>query len=137
MALVTDFRAVSDNAIEQLADRFDHLPRPLLAAIGAGDLAVEQRGVVPVHGDQGAGGDVLRDRVQLDRDRVGRRLRPVRGEDVIGPATQQQRVQPTDVLGDRLRRLLVPVGRLPAAVAETAPRGPRRALPAPGSLRPA
>ena len=42
MALVTDFRAVSENAIEQLADRFDDLPRPLLAAIGAGDLAVEQ-----------------------------------------------------------------------------------------------
>jgi hypothetical protein len=42
MSIVTDFRAVSENAIEQLADRFDDLPRPLLAAIGAGDLAVEQ-----------------------------------------------------------------------------------------------
>ena len=42
MSLVTDFRAVSENAMEQLADRFDDLPRPLLAAIGAGDLAVEQ-----------------------------------------------------------------------------------------------
>src|SRR6478736_1131230 len=42
MSIVTDFRAVSENAIEQLADRFDDLPRPLLAAIGAGDMAVEQ-----------------------------------------------------------------------------------------------
>ncbi len=42
MSMVTDFRAVSENAMEQLADRFDDLPRPLLAAIGAGDLAVEQ-----------------------------------------------------------------------------------------------
>src|SRR6476646_11770402 len=42
MSFVTDIRAVSESAIEQLADRFDDLPRPLLAAIGAGDLAVEQ-----------------------------------------------------------------------------------------------
>jgi hypothetical protein len=38
----TDLRAVSESAIDQLADRFDDLPRPLLAAIGAGDLAMEQ-----------------------------------------------------------------------------------------------
>jgi hypothetical protein len=42
MSIVTDIRAVSENAIEQVADRFDDLPRPLLAAIGAGDLAVER-----------------------------------------------------------------------------------------------
>jgi hypothetical protein len=42
MSFVTDIRAVSDGAIEQIADRFADLPRPLLAAIGAGDLAVEQ-----------------------------------------------------------------------------------------------
>lgn len=39
-------RAVSDGAIEQLAGRFDGLPRPLLAAIGAGDLAVEHLAVL-------------------------------------------------------------------------------------------
>src|SRR6188472_2346830 len=39
---ITDIRTVSDSVIDQLADRFDDLPRPLLAAIGAGDLAVEQ-----------------------------------------------------------------------------------------------
>lgn len=38
----TDLRAVSESAIDQLADRFDDLPRPMLAAIGAGDLALEQ-----------------------------------------------------------------------------------------------
>ena len=42
MSFVTDIRAVSESAIEQVADRFADLPRPLLAAIGAGDLAVEQ-----------------------------------------------------------------------------------------------
>ena len=42
MSIITDIRSVSDAAIEQLADRFDDLPRPLYAAIGAGDLAAEQ-----------------------------------------------------------------------------------------------
>jgi hypothetical protein len=42
MSFVTDIRAVSEGAIEQVADRFADLPRPLLAAIGAGDVAVEQ-----------------------------------------------------------------------------------------------
>ncbi|SDO94012.1 hypothetical protein SAMN04515671_2418 [Nakamurella panacisegetis] len=40
MSLITDIRAVSENAVEQLAARFSDLPRPLLAAIGAGDMAV-------------------------------------------------------------------------------------------------
>lgn len=40
MALIDDLRAVSENAVEQLAARFSELPRPLLAAIGAGDMAV-------------------------------------------------------------------------------------------------
>ena len=42
MSLITDIRAVSENAVEQLAARFSDLPRPLLAAIGAGDMAVER-----------------------------------------------------------------------------------------------
>jgi hypothetical protein len=42
MSLITDVRAVSENAIEQLAARFAGLPRPLLAAIGAGDMAIER-----------------------------------------------------------------------------------------------
>ena len=41
MSLVTDIRSVSESAMEQIADQFDDLPRPLLAAIGAGDLAVQ------------------------------------------------------------------------------------------------
>src|SRR5664279_1595280 len=41
MSLVTDIRSVSESVIEQIADQFDDLPRPLLAAIGAGDLAVQ------------------------------------------------------------------------------------------------
>ena len=42
MSLITDIRAVSENAVEQLAARFNGLPRPLLAAIGAGDMALER-----------------------------------------------------------------------------------------------
>lgn len=40
MSFVTDIRTVSETAVEQLSARFSDLPRPLLAAIGAGDLAV-------------------------------------------------------------------------------------------------
>lgn len=40
MSFVTDMRTVSETAVEQLSARFSDLPRPLLAAIGAGDLAV-------------------------------------------------------------------------------------------------
>ena len=46
MSLATDIREVSETAMEQFADRFDDLPRPLLAVIGAGDLAVEQLAVL-------------------------------------------------------------------------------------------
>ncbi|MET3806206.1 hypothetical protein ABIB25_003216 [Nakamurella sp. UYEF19] len=42
MSLITDIRAVSENAVEQIAARFSDLPRPLLAAIGAGDMAIER-----------------------------------------------------------------------------------------------
>ncbi len=42
MSLITDLRAVSESAVEQLAGRFSDLPRPLLAAIGAGDIAIER-----------------------------------------------------------------------------------------------
>ncbi|MET0965151.1 MAG: hypothetical protein ABWZ02_02075, partial [Nakamurella sp.] len=42
MPFVTDIRSVSDSAIDSIADRFNDLPRPLLAAIGAGDFAIEQ-----------------------------------------------------------------------------------------------
>lgn len=53
MSLVADIRGASGNLVEQLADRFDDLPRPLLAAIGAGDFAIEHISVlrpgVPEH----------------------------------------------------------------------------------------
>ena len=40
MSLIDDVRAISGNALEQLAARFSDLPRPLLVAIGAGDMAL-------------------------------------------------------------------------------------------------
>ncbi len=42
MSLRTDVKNAGEGAIEQLAARFHDLPRPLLAAIGAGDMAVER-----------------------------------------------------------------------------------------------
>ncbi|GGM04355.1 hypothetical protein [Nakamurella endophytica] len=42
MSLLTDLRSVSESAVDQLAARFPDLPRPLLAAIGAGDIAVRR-----------------------------------------------------------------------------------------------
>src|SRR5699024_2412506 len=39
---MTDMKNVSDKAIDEIAARFGGLPRPLLAAIGAGDMAVER-----------------------------------------------------------------------------------------------
>ena len=42
MSFIIDIRNVSDSAVSQLAERFNGLPRPLLAAIGAGDFTVER-----------------------------------------------------------------------------------------------
>jgi hypothetical protein len=42
MSFISDIRGVSESALNQLADRFQDLPRPLLAAIGAGDFAIER-----------------------------------------------------------------------------------------------
>lgn len=42
MSILTDLREASETAVEQLATRFTDLPRPVLAVIGAGDLAVER-----------------------------------------------------------------------------------------------
>ena len=42
MTIVSSAKHVGDAAIEQLAARFPELPKPLLAAIGAGDVAVER-----------------------------------------------------------------------------------------------
>lgn len=42
MSFISDIRGVSESAVNQLAERFNDLPRPLLAAIGAGDFAVER-----------------------------------------------------------------------------------------------
>lgn len=42
MSLITDIRAVSENAVEQIAARLSELPRPMLAAIGAGEMAMER-----------------------------------------------------------------------------------------------
>lgn len=42
MTIIDDLRNVSDAALRKLAEQFSDAPRPLLAAIGAGDVAVEK-----------------------------------------------------------------------------------------------
>lgn len=42
MSFIQDIRTVSEAAVGQVAGRFNDLPRPLLAAIGAGDMAVQR-----------------------------------------------------------------------------------------------
>lgn len=42
MSIIDDVKNVSETVIDKLAAQFTDLPRPLLAAIGAGDMAVEQ-----------------------------------------------------------------------------------------------
>jgi len=42
MSFIKDIRTVSEAAVGQVAGRFNDLPRPLLAAIGAGDMAVQR-----------------------------------------------------------------------------------------------
>ena len=46
MSFLTDLRGMSEAAVSQLTDRFGDLPRPLLAAIGAGDFAVDEAEVI-------------------------------------------------------------------------------------------
>src|SRR6266487_6819 len=85
-----------------------------------GHVTLEQLGVGPPHRVQRPRGDVLGRAVQPGRDRVlGRLLGPVGREDLIGLAAEQQRLQARDVVADDLPRLLVEIGRLPAAVLES------------------
>ncbi len=42
MPFIAELREVSESVLSQLTERFRDLPRPLLAAIGAGDFAVER-----------------------------------------------------------------------------------------------
>jgi hypothetical protein len=42
VSVLGDLRSVSEDAVTRLAVRFSDLPRPVLAAIGAGDLVAEQ-----------------------------------------------------------------------------------------------
>ncbi len=42
MSLQTNVKSAADSAVEQISARFPDLPKPLLAAIGAGDVAIER-----------------------------------------------------------------------------------------------
>jgi len=66
------------------------------------------------------GGHELGCGVEFVSDLSGRGFGPVRGEDVVGLATQEQGVHSLDVPGDEAARLLVGERRLPAAVLEAA-----------------
>ena len=85
----------------------------------AADIGTEQCGVGPLEGRRLARGHVFREAVEQLRD-APVRVRPVRGENVVGPAPEQQCVHPRHPGVDLLADDLVEERRLPAAKRETA-----------------
>ena len=78
-------------------------PRHLLRKV-----SLDETGIVPFESAAAAGGHILGCAVELVRDLlVGRGFGPVRGEDVVGLATQEQGVHSPNVHGDEAQRLLV------------------------------
>jgi len=73
-----------------------------------GEVSLDESGIVPFEFAAAAGGHELGCVVEFVRDLlVGRGFGPVRGEDVVGLATQEQGVHSPDVPGDEAQRLLV------------------------------
>ena len=73
-----------------------------------GKVSLDEGGIVPFESAAAAGGHILGRVVEFVRDLlVGRGSGPVRGEDVVGLATQEQGVHSPDVPGDEAQRLLV------------------------------
>src|SRR5439155_20380182 len=86
-----------------------------------GHVSLYQSGIVPFESAAAAGGHILGCVVESVRDLlVARGSGPVRGEDVVGLATQEQGVHSPDVPGDEAQRFLVEERHLPAAVLESA-----------------
>jgi hypothetical protein len=82
MSLRDDLKSVSDTAIEQLSARFHDLPRPLLAAIGAGDIAVERLAALreSLTGSRSTGGTPSGDDVKAFAADLPARAQQVAGE---------------------------------------------------------
>jgi hypothetical protein len=82
MSLRDDLKNVSDTAIEQLSARFHDLPRPLLAAIGAGDIAVERLAALreSLTGSLPSGGTPSGDDVKAFASDLPARAQQVAGE---------------------------------------------------------
>jgi hypothetical protein len=83
-----------------------------------GDVALDERGVVPFDPVERGRGDVLAHGVQLVRDRA-LVVRPMRGEDLVRAAPEHQLVRPRPVR-DGLPHDVVEIRDRPAAVREAA-----------------
>src|SRR5260370_13851850 len=121
-----------DEGLRELAAAVDLqlVSRPLLE-LGdlGGQVAAEQRGVVPADGVERRGGHVLRQRGELARDLVVRvgYVRPVGLEDLVRPAAEEERVRGREPGPHGLPEVLVAVRERPSAVLETAVAVPVRA----------
>src|SRR5262249_54574542 len=118
-------QVVIDERLRELAAavHLQLVPGPLLEPgdLG-GQVAAEQRGVVPVDGGERGGRHVLRQRVELARDRIVGigDLGPVAAEDLVRLAAEQERVGLREPAGDGLAEILVAVRERPAPVLEPA-----------------
>src|SRR4029434_1564025 len=83
--------------------------------------AICQR-VLPVELVEGARDDVLRRLVERLRNRVVALVRPVGGEDLVGPASQKHVELTGDSLANGLVQGVVPEGHDPASLGEPVPR---------------
>src|SRR4029450_8059402 len=97
------------------------------------DITVYAQRVLPVEPVEGARDDILRRLVEGLRDRGGAVVRPVGGENLVGPASQKHVELTGDSLANGLVQGVVPKGHDPASVGEPVP---RILLGAPGRLTP-
>src|SRR5919201_5377837 len=86
------------------------------------DITAYALRVLPVELVEGARDDVLRRLVVRLRDRVVALVRPVGGEDLVGPASQKHVELTGDGLANGLAQGVVQEGHGPASVGEPVPR---------------
>src|SRR2546427_348202 len=96
--------------------------RSLRLATPVQDITAYVQRVLPVELVEAARDDVLRRLVERLRDRVVALVRPVGGEDLVGPASQKHVELTGDSLANGLVQGVVPEGHDPASVGEPVPR---------------
>src|SRR4029450_2494993 len=110
-----------DQRLQQFTAAPDMRRRPIRCLQSADlvhDITVYVKRVLPVEAVEGARDDVLRRLVERLRDRVVALVRPVAGEDLVGPPPQEHVDLAGDGLAKHLHHDLVPEGHGPTSVGE-------------------